>query len=459
MNISLARLQELTLSNEPPLSSELEQLRSIVLHHTDSAKVTLHGMHIQPNLSSLPQENSQLLDINTIKLIMNPVRRVPTEILCDIFYLFVNEDLESAQDRTITVDVFNYMPWKVAQVSRAWRSVALSFPRLWSIVHIFVDETDLNASRKWGFLLGLQLQRSALHPLSVSICSRCNIPPLHPFLQVLLPSSSRWSELFLWIPCSSFDAVCPIKASLQSLQSLHIWCYFLEGVIPKPTPSDIKASRLFDIFTFAPKLHTLFGHPKHIIHSRLPWLQIRTYHSLFIFEQLKILELLSCMPNLESCSLVCDESDSESETLPQVELTHLRHLSLSGNGAHHVSRLLDYLKLPYLGSLDITGHIDVHSLEPLRFISSLQELRIHMDTSFFFSDEDCRALLMVVPSLRSLILDCPGILIERFINQLANAPSLLPHLQCLTLEGGMDIVLPNCCKLQESRPALRSSVL
>ncbi|KAF7320981.1 hypothetical protein HMN09_00184900 [Mycena chlorophos] len=78
-----------------------------------------------------------------VKRILSPIRRVPAELLAEIFLyfapsfppeseLYANRSHRRSDDKIRRPDI----PWFLAHVCRSWRATALSLGRLWAIVHV-----------------------------------------------------------------------------------------------------------------------------------------------------------------------------------------------------------------------------------------------------------------------------------------------------------------------------------
>ncbi|KAK0429550.1 hypothetical protein EV421DRAFT_2091961, partial [Armillaria borealis] len=120
-------------SNRPPSASEEVTFR----HAQRTGSTRLLELHssiteLQRNLKSLVEERNQLEWImeHTTE-ILNPVRRLPEDVLCEIFRhcLFNVTSGHSSFHRG------DSPPWTLISVCRTWRQIALSFPQLWAQVH------------------------------------------------------------------------------------------------------------------------------------------------------------------------------------------------------------------------------------------------------------------------------------------------------------------------------------
>lgn len=215
-------------------------------------------------------------DLDDWKVISHPVRRVPPEVLREIFLACIEEDLGKSlksDPKLTSVDIRHYMPWVVAQVSSQWRSVALSYPRLWSTISVsFAGRFSFTSKRhhNWEAALGTQIHRSGSHPLAVSIAVTgfTVIPSSGSLIKFLLPTSPRWKELFLTLTLESFCAFVDIEGFLQSLTKLSI-TRLMSTRDTFPLPASI-APRIRPMFQHCPQLLELCGIPSVLSHFALP---------------------------------------------------------------------------------------------------------------------------------------------------------------------------------------------
>lgn len=252
-----ARIDELLRSNHSPLDHELAEMRQIVTAHTErllalgATKETL-GLHQPPK--QLKAEAKRLTrEIAQLKRITSSIRRLPDDVLSEIFLAGLDENLLVKE----CLSHFSNMrraPWIFTTVCSRWRNVALSFPRLWSTITLQLDrrrEKDPDAVHT-GFLLKLLLERSASHPLNIGLQILdldTFVPEAHEtIIQLLLPSSCRWKCGVFNLPLSLFQSLSPIKSSLGALQALSIR---ILDYIPGEGELDLIST------FFAPNLRTL----------------------------------------------------------------------------------------------------------------------------------------------------------------------------------------------------------
>lgn len=378
-------------------------------------------------------------DIEERRVIMNPARRLPTEILTQIFLLCIDEaPRNDASPHTNSLD-YDYMPWRIAQVSRRWRAVALSFPRLWSTIRIKAKDGDLEDAttcRKWELHLGAQLHRSSTHNLDVSVDTASKILPSHPLLRILLPSSPRWKHLFLRVPRQSFRAFSGIRGFLQSMKTLAVYSDAIAGPVSHVDPS----YGLSNVFEYAPMLRVVAGDPSVLRFCRLPWAQIVSYsntcnHNAVGPERHHIVELLRLIPNIEKCELTLwtfPQGPSPSG-FPPVECRHLRSLKVTQNLLPHLSEVLDNLILPSLEILTMDTMPGVLTGPLLDFITRTQaSLRCLTLYTPHISALKCWHLLDSLSSLNKLVLGCPMTSFATLLSDFGSVPTTAPSLQYLT---------------------------
>ncbi|KZP27316.1 hypothetical protein FIBSPDRAFT_818473, partial [Athelia psychrophila] len=108
--------------------------------------------------------------INNHKSLLNPVTRLPAEVLSQIFQqcIIVNW-LEKGFH---LYHRFDSTPLMIAGVSRHWRNVALSTPRLWSALSLTLRPKH---AKQHITLASMWLSRAGNSPLSIHLQTHSNI--------------------------------------------------------------------------------------------------------------------------------------------------------------------------------------------------------------------------------------------------------------------------------------------
>ncbi|KAJ6595056.1 hypothetical protein DFH09DRAFT_1024921 [Mycena vulgaris] len=118
---------------------------------------------LQETLAQLVrQRDDAVQSVRDHKAVMSSVRRVPSELLCEIFLL------TSPHTRLIAGEATTQPPWYIGHVCRLWRDAALSYPLLWTNIEIHLCPS---LSFKANYPLSMvetQLLRSTNAPLEVT---------------------------------------------------------------------------------------------------------------------------------------------------------------------------------------------------------------------------------------------------------------------------------------------------
>ncbi|KAJ7511569.1 hypothetical protein B0H11DRAFT_1679530, partial [Mycena galericulata] len=118
-------------SNDVPLDSDIPHIYNTISDlqgPVDVLDVQIND--VQTTLARLIlQRNEAAESLRQLRAIVSPVRRVPSDVLCEIFTLASTGTRSMAGD----LDIVNPPPWTLAGICRHWRYAALSSPLLWSL--------------------------------------------------------------------------------------------------------------------------------------------------------------------------------------------------------------------------------------------------------------------------------------------------------------------------------------
>ncbi|KAK7047136.1 hypothetical protein VNI00_006801 [Paramarasmius palmivorus] len=311
----------------------------------ESAKIRLDRMSATIDL--LQAEKRRLEEIvEKYKVILHPIRTAPADILRHIFgYCAGHLQIQSEEDShtatpLVTKDslIPKEMPWVLGQVCLSWRSLVLSTPELWTTVSIRVRHPEsVRRSISSNVLrLGLQLDRSQNHPLTVTIyCPKVDgshntynyrdgeyiLDENNPLLVLLCACSRRWRHLRLEGHIETMLArMTYVGGLLPELESLTI-ALELDHKLSEYERVN-RTSPLETCFQFAPRLKSVSFSRLIPVLLKLPWGQISTfslYRGSIVHRRTTSWELsdngrstgilqktLEALANVEECSLFFD---------------------------------------------------------------------------------------------------------------------------------------------------------
>jgi hypothetical protein len=336
------------------------------------------------------------------KSFLSPVRRLPPEILGEIFSLVVHAGFPDDRDLPVT----QYAPWLFTRVCRHWSAVALANPSLWSMIYLNLDDRrgELGAVS----LTKLRLQRSGNLPLTIRIVQDAGDDSFHPVLDVVLASSERWRTADLNFSYPLLPQITRIRGHLSSLTTLLVSMEACQDV-----PAGDLAFR--NVFAVAPQLRSLHGiwwYGGDFISApfSLPWRQLTRMHITFATNT-EALPALRELSDLVECHLAFDRIEILPMDHSTIHLPHLRSLMLQidrdfprdpATYEKHTS-LLDFLDTPCLRSLTTDQTADEEEILALiaRSDCAVSLMSFHFHSSWIHQDNILH-LVQKMPHLTSL---------------------------------------------------------
>ncbi|KII85593.1 hypothetical protein PLICRDRAFT_116136, partial [Plicaturopsis crispa FD-325 SS-3] len=154
--LSTSSVSQLLRNNEPPSSAETRSARDMLVEAKRRlAAVETELAGVQNAQSQLWTERQMLKDsIMNLENILSPCRRLPAELLSEIFTFCLPPMVTPHSDTA---------PLLLTLVCRKWRAIALSTPRLWASICVgLTDDTGPTKVEQW-------LGRAGSLPLEITI--------------------------------------------------------------------------------------------------------------------------------------------------------------------------------------------------------------------------------------------------------------------------------------------------
>ncbi|KAJ6584009.1 hypothetical protein DFH09DRAFT_1028880 [Mycena vulgaris] len=198
-------------TNYIPSDPELDQLRALLAEPLDElARIDARINELDVLLHQLKTRRESLnAEIEPYKALISPLRRIPQDILQEIFFAC----LPTAHNALIDP---GEAPLLLGRICRHWRSVAYSTPMLWSSLHIPVlsptwSSIPQNIEHELERVVATWLDRSAACPLSISLFRS----PYNVAANLVLPSTV--SHLIRVAPRLRHLSICVHTSEMQQL--------------------------------------------------------------------------------------------------------------------------------------------------------------------------------------------------------------------------------------------------
>ncbi|KAJ6462180.1 hypothetical protein C8R45DRAFT_1080732 [Mycena sanguinolenta] len=163
----------------------------------------------QAALAQLVEQGTEIAKhLREHRVILSPVRRVPTELICELF------DMATAQSRAVT-------PWWLGCISATWRQYALAHTRLWTCFSVRGSALDFLVLTLPK--LEAQLLRCGTALLDVHWTTVGTSRPNSRILDLLLPRSEAWRSVSFDIRTADavLDWLAPVRGKLDGLRNLE----------------------------------------------------------------------------------------------------------------------------------------------------------------------------------------------------------------------------------------------
>ncbi|KAJ6491987.1 hypothetical protein C8R45DRAFT_990118 [Mycena sanguinolenta] len=353
---TLARLDELSATNEPPGDSELAFIRPIA-EETSARLASLDAeiSRLKDRLRELEAERTALSRYHAQNAqILSPLRRIPAELLGRIFSWALLSVCDVLRPKNC--------PWTLTHVCARWRSIAISDSSLWSPIVI-----DFSVEMRYPMKL-VKIQMERAQSLRINFCGseNSNSPTQVALFNLLAEQSGRWEELSIKLTSNLAPCMTAVRHNLPALRRAR-----LRWVTVDSEPHEFDS---VDIFQMAISLidMSVYCRYRPLPTSFPRFDRLIRYDLQASWDEHA--ELLRSLPNLEEVRIRCLVGDRGwAEPSETILLRHLRRLSANAPA------VLEYLRAPHLEEI---GIVDGTTLWPylerfvLRSSCSPRSLRI-----------------------------------------------------------------------------------
>ncbi|KAK1214990.1 hypothetical protein PQX77_022415 [Marasmius sp. AFHP31] len=236
---------------------------------------------MKATIAALEAEQARVVEVVArYQTILRPVHRLPPELLTRIFLVSLDPLIvpENAIARTYPPHSLDSskVPWTLGQVCRTWRQLALQTPGLWSFISFSLrGDSHTPASQLHAHRLGLQLQRSAAHSLTIitSTPRTLILSAANPTVVLLSHHTDHVKHLRIDLNGQNGPITSLSRGRFQMLETLDI------RLLTHVQPLALGAVTTLDGFEFASKLNTLILSGDITgLNLIIPSLQITTFH-------------------------------------------------------------------------------------------------------------------------------------------------------------------------------------
>ncbi|KAJ7654616.1 hypothetical protein DFH06DRAFT_517985 [Mycena polygramma] len=305
-------------SNQPPDDSDIGLVRSVI-SKTDAPLARLDDeiSRLRNTLKGLEEERALLLGHRTRnKAIISVLRRIPTEVLGEIFLHTLPPTFGAAAHRRRTLNM-GASPWVLTHISAHWRTVASSTPSLWSVV-------DIAYTKQRGcplFLIEAQVQRARTLKIHFLGHPEAEIHCQIQMLQLLLKHSERWEELSLGLIPEMVPSLTGLRERIPSLKKLWIQSNGLE--------LETEDLQVVNCFQTAPSLVEVgICNDTWFLSAPFPFPSHQLTHYRRNCSRKDHEGLLKLAPNLIEARIDIDD-DEEPQSTEILAMLHLRRLYIS----------------------------------------------------------------------------------------------------------------------------------
>ncbi|KAJ7105086.1 hypothetical protein C8R43DRAFT_1140971 [Mycena crocata] len=349
---------ELLNSNSPPTNLQIDQVRKLILERREQAHDLQSRYAItQAVLADIAfRQKAAEQDLTLLNKLLSPVRRIPSEILAEIFQYCLEHSRSSGPHHLI--DDPRVAPILLSHVCAFWRSVAVNTPRLWDRPTFIFKSAHQTVP-----ILHNIVERSSPHLIAVGI-RRDSQATQHRTPRDILTALTTVSGFIDRVKRLQLELVIPGFDDLLGLFPPLFPCLHrltldaASRTLRQPIPAGV-----LEFFGRSPSLSELFIHAESSILTdsivpRFPWVQLTDLHISTRLDLFSARSILARCTNLRSCSFTALISNNIPRPVVNPPTTVLRELHKltvrrSMRGLHTSHAFFDIFVLPYLRHLDI----------------------------------------------------------------------------------------------------------
>ncbi|KAJ7160057.1 hypothetical protein C8R46DRAFT_1285376 [Mycena filopes] len=330
-------------TNYCPRDSEILQIKALLVDRAlRLTRIDDEIAELQKAVDKLVEERTSLaVYVADYKALISPARRVPPEIIQEIFLACIPTHRNCAMSSSDA-------PLLLGRICSSWRSISLSTPRLWTKLHFVQPNLRLPAAKiriaQHLESAKMWLARSGQWPLSISLQVQDDPqmiggPPPPLFLAEILPLASRWKHIEFVTPPNIIKAVNQLTESSVPLLETVVFRHQVQHHITAALRlQDFRILRGACVSGVSVLVNDLIGDST----SLLPW------------DQLTVLELTGKVQSTSMTSedlLVVNDHIGGSVLQPVIELRYLHTLEIKATFANRAfDRLVARLLSPELRS-------------------------------------------------------------------------------------------------------------
>ncbi|KAJ7137824.1 hypothetical protein C8R44DRAFT_766284 [Mycena epipterygia] len=268
--MSITPTQLPLLSGSPGLTNVENQVKGLI----EAAEVNIERLTVQiRELSYMRDKERDIL--STLRAMVAPIRKLPTELLVAIFKfavhtpLFDNNPINRHDPCTsmFNTDAYAVLPkvLRLSHVSPYWRQIVHSTPQLWAEGVLAVDWGSDDLPETYLDGLNALLSHSSPSPLSVSLVqTAASASASASVARIILPTAERWRNLHIdVVSFPYFDTLPP--GTFNALEKLNIQCFMEQHALTGFQSSP----RLRSL-----SLGTVYGLESNVHLFQMPWSQL-----------------------------------------------------------------------------------------------------------------------------------------------------------------------------------------